>query len=127
MPSFDYDKMHDVAEKLLLKFGDTGVLTKKTFTVADDTKPWERGSTDSTIDITMCLVPWSKRDIDRYFGEDIIASTQKGLVLYDSSAQIENDATITYQGETFTISAFKQIKPASTGILYICALSGGAL
>lgn len=116
-----------MAERLLDKFGGSGTITTTTYSVPDATKPWIRTPTTSTASVKMVVLPWGIEDSKRYFSEDIIISTQKGIILYDASSPIEIDKTVLYQGKTYTISAYKLIKPVSTGIIYMAALSGGEI
>lgn len=126
MPSFDYDAMHATAEKLIKKFGDTGAVTKKVTVTPDLNKPWERTVTPADKPIEMVVVPWSKNDEGRYFNQDIIRATSKALILWDEGALIEVDDEVTYDGRSWMVVASKPINPAGTGLIYVCALSGGA-
>ena len=125
MPSFDYNKMYQCAEDLILSAGGTGTITKTTFTVPDSTKLWERTPSESTVSVTMVITPWSSGDEKRYFNEDIIAATTKGIILWPESDQLKVDDKITYQGRDWMVVAQKPIKPAAKGLIYVCALSGG--
>lgn len=126
MATFDYGALHDKAEKLLLKFGAYGTLTTKSFTVPDATKPWERAASTDASQVKMVEVPWSKTDVDRYFNEDIIKRTSKGIILWDDAVPVSVDDEITYLGKNLMVVAIKPINPAGTGMIYVAALSGGA-
>jgi len=126
VPSFDYGKMHKVAEDLLLKFGKYGELTNRVFTTPDPTKPRERTASDTEAQILMVITPWSKTDVSRYFNEDIIKATSKAIILWDDDNPIGADSPVTYDGKNWMVVATKPINPAGTGLIYVAALSGGA-
>jgi hypothetical protein len=117
--------MHKVAENLLEKFGTFGTLTTKGFTVPDATKPWDRTATPTDNQILMTQVPWSKSDVGRYFSEDIISATTKAIILWDDDVPVKVDDEITYLGNKWMVKAIKPINPAGTGLIRVCALSGG--
>ena len=124
MPSFDYSKSYDAAEKLLDKFGGIGTLTKITFTIPDSTKPWTKVEVETDHTIKMVVVPLAQQDITRYFNEDVIKADKKGIVLWNDSAVLELGDRVSYQGDSYVIAAARPIKPVSTGIINICALVG---
>lgn len=124
MPEFDYNAMYAKAESLLDKFGKEGTLTKTTFVVPDLNKPWERTPTNTDHAVKMVITPWSPADVSRYFGEDIIKSTTKAIILWNDAAEPIADDKIVYDSRNWIVAASKPINPAGTGIVHICALSG---
>lgn len=117
--------MYNMAEELLNEFGSTGTLSRYANVIADATKPWVRTQTKTDYTIKMVIVPLTDNDRRRYFGQDLINAENKAIVLWNSSVDLKVDDLIAYQSKTYTLYAFKPIRPTSTGIVYICALSGG--
>lgn len=125
MPNFDYSKIYDVAERLLDKFGSTGTLSRYTDVITDTTKPWVKTQTKVDHTVKMVILPLTDRDRRRYFGQDLINAENKAIILWNASINFKVDDIIAYQSKSYTMYAFNPIKPVSTGIIYVCALSGG--
>lgn len=116
MPSFDYPRIAETAERLLVKFGTSAVLSREGGDGAYNpaTGKVEGGGTQ-TWDCTAAVLACRAQDID---GTLIQAGDSRVLIAPDIATVPETGDVVTVAGRTLTVTRVAVTAPAGIAVLY---------